>query len=167
MADVEVRISTIEGLGLFAARPFPAGVRVRKVNVVREITPDTPLRPELGERADHCDYPDGRVVLIGPPDRHLNHSCDPNAYVLYEGDACFIVARRDIASGDEITCDYSLNVTGGDSWPCRCGAARCRGTVTGDFFQLPEMLQREYCPYLAPWFIRPHRERLTRLETRT
>ena len=163
MEGVEVRPSPIEGLGLFAVHPFRAGTRIRKVNVVREITAEHPLRPDLGERADHCDYPDGRVVLIGPPDRHLNHSCDPNAYILYDGDACFIVARRDISVGQEITCDYSLNVTGGDSWPCHCGAGRCRGIVTGDFFELPEVLRGEYRPFLADWFTRRHGERLERL----
>jgi SET domain-containing protein len=163
MEGVDVRPSPIEGLGLFATRPFDAGARIRQVNVVREITPEHPLRPDLGERADHCDYPDGRIVLIGSPDRHLNHSCDPNAYVLYEPDHCFIVARRNISEGQEITCDYSLNVTGGESWPCHCGAARCRGTVVGDFFALPEAFQREYRPFLAGWFVRCHAERLERL----
>jgi hypothetical protein len=157
---VEVRSSAIEGLGVFALRPFRAGEPIRTVNVAREITAEAPLRPELGERWDHCDYPDGRVVLIGPPDRHLNHSCDPNAWVRYEGPTSQIVARRAIRAGEEITCDYSINLTGGDAWPCRCGAACCRGVVIGDFFQLPGDLQRAYAPYLADWFIRRHRDRL-------
>ncbi len=161
--DVEVRSSPIEGLGLFAARRFAPGERIREINVVREVTADHPLRPELGERWDHCDYPNGRVVLIGPPDCYLNHCCDPNAYVLYEGDRCFIVTRREIAVGDEITCDYNINVTGGDSWPCHCGAARCRGSTTGGFFLLPEPIQREYRPLLADWFVRSHGERLKHL----
>lgn len=166
MADVEVGPSSIEGLGVFAGRRFRAGDRIRQINVIREVTSDRPLRPDLDERAEHCDYPNGKVVLIGPPDRYLNHSCDPNAYVLYEEDSCFIVARRDINTGEEITCDYSLNVTGGDTWPCHCSAARCRGNTTGDFFRLPEALQREYRPFLAEWFVRSHRERLKRLDTR-
>jgi len=163
MSDVDVRPSSIEGLGLFAARPFCAGVRIRQINVVREITPTSPLRAELGERADHCDYPNGKIVLIGYPDRHVNHSCDPDAYVLYEGDRSFLVARRDIAVGEEITCDYNINITGGTAWPCHCGAARCRGTTVGDFFRLPLDIQREYQPFLAEWFVRAHRGRLRAL----
>ena len=95
-SEVEVRPSPIEGLGVFAVRAFSSGELIRRVNVVREITPDAPLREDLGERADHCDYPDGMVVLIGFPDRHLNHSCDPNAFVRYEPDACLLFARRAI-----------------------------------------------------------------------
>lgn len=84
MTDVDVRPSGIEGLGVFAARAFRAGDRIRRVNVVREITPEAPLREDLGERADHCNYPDGKVVLYGLPDRCLNHSCHPNAYEVFE-----------------------------------------------------------------------------------
>lgn len=162
-AGVVVRPSPIEGLGLFAARPCGAGQPIRRINVVREVTPGAPLRPELGERADHCDYPDGKVVLIGFPDRHVNHCCDPNAYLRYEAARAFLWARRDIAAGEEITADYSINVVGGDSWPCHCGAARCRGTVVGDFFELPRDIQREYRPLLADWFVRRHAERLAHL----
>lgn len=163
MPDVEVRPSRIEGLGIVAARAFAAGERIRRIAVVREITPAAPLRADLGEREDHCDYPDGRVVLLGPPDRYTNHSCDPSAYVAYDGADAFLVARRPIAPGEEITCDYSINLTGGSAWSCRCGAPRCRGTVVGDFFTLPAELQREYRPLLAPWFVRRHRERLAAL----
>ena len=161
---VDVKASPIEGLGVFAKRQFRPGERIRELNVVREITREHPLREDLGERADHCDYPDGKVVLLGYPDRHINHSCDPNAYVLYEQDGSFLVARHEIASGEEITCDYNMNITGGSSWPCRCGAARCRGTTGGDFFLLPAEIQREYRPLLAPWFTRKHRDRLEMLD---
>lgn len=161
--DVEARPSPIEGLGLFALRAFRAGDRIRRINVVREITPEAPLREELGERADHCDYPDGKMVLLGHPDRCINHSCDPNAYVLYEADGCYFVARRDVGGSDEITCDYNVNIIGGTAWPCHCGAARCRGTVAGDFFLLPPEIQREYRPLLASWFVRRYGDRLREL----
>jgi len=159
MIDVFVKASPIEGLGIFAARPFSPGDRVRGVNVVREVTPEAPLRPELGERHDHCDYPDGKVLLIGDPDRHLNHSCDPNAYLSYAASDSFIVARRAIKVGVEVTIDYNINISGGTAWPCHCGAPRCLGTVVGDFFLLPLERQVEYAPYLAEWFVRRHRDR--------
>jgi hypothetical protein len=100
------------------------------------------------------------VVLFGAPDRYVNHNCDPNAWLQYEGGHCHFVARRDIQADEEITCDYSINLTGGSSWPCRCGAARCRGTVVGDFFALSPALQREYRALLADWFVQRHADRL-------
>jgi hypothetical protein len=166
MRNLEVKPSSIEGLGLFAARRFGAGDPITRVNVVREITADAPLRAELGEREDHCAYPDGKVVLWGYPDRHVNHSCDPNAYEVFEGESSYLVARRDIAQGEEITCDYNINISDGTAWPCTCGARRCSGEVAGDFFRLPTERQREYGPLLATWFVRRHRDRIDTLDGR-
>ncbi len=164
MNDIEVRPSRIEGLGIFAARRFHAGERIKRVNVVREVTAEFPIREDLGERLDHCSYPGGKVVLLGFPDRHVNHSCDPNAYEMFEGESSYFVARREIAEGEEITLDYNINIAQGTAWPCNCGAARCLGTVVGDFFLLPKERQREYRTLLANWFLRRHQERIKVLE---
>jgi len=164
MTDVQVKPSPIEGLGVFAARAFPAGQRIRRVNVVREVTAASPLRDDLGERMAHCAYPNGKTVLYGPPDRHINHSCNPNAHELHDGDVTYLVATRAIAAGEEVTCDYNINITNGTAWPCRCGASRCRGEVVGDFFRLPVAWQREYRPLLAPWFVQAHRHRIGALD---
>jgi hypothetical protein len=164
--DVEVRESPVQGLGVFARRAFAAGERIRAVNVVREITEDAPLRPDLGEGAEHCAYPDGKVVLYGFPDRYYNHSCDPNAWERYVDGRAEIVARRPIEAGDEIRVDYLVNNSGGDSWPCRCGAERCRGMTGYSFLTLPVELQREYLPLLAGWFIDRHAEEIAELRRR-
>lgn len=164
MADVEVKLSTIDGLGIFATRMFEAGERIKRVSVVREVTPEAPIRPELGERLDHCSYPDGKIVLWDFPDRHVNHCCDPNAYEQFDAAASYFVARRIISAGEEITFDYNINITNGTAWPCRCGALRCLHQVLGDFFLLPLPWQREYRPLLAGWFLRQHSERIACLD---
>lgn len=166
MPDVEVKPSPIEGLGVFAARPYAPGERIRRVNIVREVTDATPLREAQGERIEHCSYPSGKVVLWGFPDRHVNHSCDPNAFGLEEGDGSevvYMVARRAILAGEELTFDYNVNLSGGSSWPCNCGSPRCLGETVGDYFRLPKERQLEYLPLLAPWFIGRHRDRIERL----
>lgn len=160
LADITVRPSQIEGLGIFAARDFQPGEPIANIAIVREITPDAPLREDLGERADYCAYPDGKIVLIAPPERHVNHCCDPNAYERFDGATSCLVARRRIVADEEITIDYNINITDGTAWPCRCGAARCTGEVVGDFFRLPPERQREYQPLLADWFVRRHHARL-------
>ncbi len=39
-----------------------------------------PLSSAADER--HCDYLEaGKTVLMQFPERHINHSCDPNVYV--------------------------------------------------------------------------------------
>ena len=160
MAEVEVRASPIEGLGVFALERVVARERVRAIAIEREVTRDAPLRPERGERPQHCPCIQGRWLLYASPDRHYNHSCDPNAWQRFAGDQMEIVARRTIEPGEEITVDYLINNAGGYSWPCHCGAARCRGETGTSFFALPESFRREYHPLLAPWFVAAHEREL-------
>ncbi len=165
MGDIEVQPSAIDGLGVFAVRAFRAGDRIAKVNIVREITTETPIREDLGERVEHCSYPDGKVVLVAFPERHVNHSCDPNGYECFEGDTSYLVARCGIRAHEEITIDYNINITEGTAWPCHCRANRCGGEVAGDFFRLPLERQLEYRPLLAEWFIQRHRSRIDALDS--
>jgi hypothetical protein len=160
---VEVRESAIGGLGVFATAAIRAGEFIREYNVVREALPSTPIDPATGESAEHCRYVDGRIYLVGTPDRHFNHGCDPNAFKRFARDAIQIFSRRDIAPGSEITHDYVINTHGGSSWPCHCGADRCRGLTGSSFFDLSLPIQREYLPYLAPWFVAMHAERVAAL----
>ncbi len=162
-SNVEVKLSPIQGLGVFALRSFCAEDIIRRVNVVREVTEEHPLRPERGEYFEHCAYPEDKVVLYGFPDRHFNHSCDPNAYEAYVGGDPTIRAIRTIRIGEEITVDYNINSEGGDSWPCHCGAARCRGAILGSYFNLPLDLQVEYLPRLAEWFVVAHGSRIKKI----
>lgn len=82
----------------------------------------------------------------------LNHSCDPNAWML---DAVTLAARRPIAAGEEITADYALWLFEQD-WrldPCRCGSPLCRGRVTSQDWQRPE-LQSRYAGHFTPFLNR-------------
>ena len=153
------------GSGLFADRDYCSGDVIRAVHYVREITEAEPLRPDKGEKLEHCSYPDGRVLLVGEPDCFMNHSCDPNCAYVYTDEATLTCAIRDIKIGEELRVDYLINNEGGDSWPCQCGAARCRGMTGKSFFHLPEDIQREYLPLLASWFCRRHGDELKRLNS--
>jgi D-alanine-D-alanine ligase len=79
----------------------------------------------------------------------INHSCDPNAWI----EGLDLVARRAIPAGEEITVEYATFVAGtGVSFDCQCGASDCRGKVTPEDWQLPEIRRRyaEHCSaYIA------------------
>jgi SET domain-containing protein len=163
MPEIAVRESHIGGLGVFTMEHLRAGQVVREFKLEREITPESPLRPDQGERPEHCPLIDGRFYLVGVPDRYFNHSCDPNVYLRFEANRIDVVSRREIEAGCELTLDYLINNPGGDRWPCHCGAPRCRGETAHSFFTLPEELQREYLPLLAPWFLRRYSQQLEHL----
>ncbi len=89
--------------------------------------------------------PSGHDVHFG------NHSCDPT---LWHIDAFTLAARRDIAPDEELTIDYATQ-TDNPSFEiaCRCGSARCRGTVTGADWRRPELQQR-YGDHWVPGLLR-------------
>ncbi|MBZ0276028.1 MAG: SET domain-containing protein [Anaerolineae bacterium] len=83
------------------------------------------------------------------PADFINHSCDPNAALSGQ---IALVARRDIAPGEEICYDYAMSDGSAyDEFECRCGAAVCRGHVNGDDWRRPELQERyrgHFSPYL-------------------
>jgi hypothetical protein len=160
---VTVRSSVIEGLGVFAAQQFPKGTAVQVIDDSHVVDDLHPIGH--GDDARHCDYLEGgKVVLMQPPERHINHSCDPNTYVKTFDGQRMVIALREIQPGEEITYDYCINGGGDTVWACHCGAARCRREIHSDFFHLPVELQREYLPLLDDWFRRERSDDVERIE---
>ena len=64
----------------------------------------------------------------------INHSCDPNAGVTWNGDIATLVAIQNIEPGEEITFDYGTVNPPGDNFTfsCSCGAANCRKVIRGE-----------------------------------
>ena len=164
MGDVYVAESGIHGVGVFAARDFAAGETLIRMDDSRVVDEEHPLRPELGEFAHHCDYLEGGMVILqGYPERHVNSSCDPNAYARRSAGESVVVARRAIRAGEEITSDYIIDCHGGLVWQCNCGSPRCRRVVPSSFFELPVEAQLDYLPLLNEWFVAEHREEVEAL----
>jgi hypothetical protein len=160
MAEIFLKESPIQGTGVFAARDIPRGV-VLKIDDSRLVTPGRPLDPSRGEYEHHCDYlAGGKLVLMQPPERHINHSCDPNTFVRTIHGVRYVFALRIIPAGEEITYDYCINGFGDVVWECRCGSRRCRRQIHSDFFHLPRELQVEYLPLLDDWYLAEYRDKV-------
>jgi SET domain-containing protein len=139
LAHVEVRHSSVHGHGVFAAG---------------ELLPGTLVGVYAGRRyAAHevcAIWDDGLTYLFGLSDgtlidgaqggnatRHLNHACEPNCEAIeeYAEDGQLVVrieTIKAIRAGEELFLDYALDIDKGDhpsDYPCRCGLARCRGTL--------------------------------------
>lgn len=81
----------------------------------------------------------------------VNHSCSPNAGLSGQ---MAVVSLRVIAKGEEICYDYAMSDGSAyDEFSCSCGAATCRGQVTGNDWALPE-LQSRYAGYFSPYLQR-------------
>jgi uncharacterized protein len=74
------------------------------------------------------------------PADFINHSCNPNAGICGQ---ISLVAMRDIAPNEEITFDYAMaDSSSFDEFACHCGAATCRGVVSGADWKRPELWSR-------------------------
>lgn len=122
--DVEVKRSPIHGVGVYARRAFAAGEVVLRWDTSRRLTAEelASLPPE--ERRYTHPFAGETLLLVQPPERYVNHSCDHNTVVR---DFCDVAVRR-IAAGEEVTSDYAADGSGSE-FACSCGAENCRGVV--------------------------------------
>jgi uncharacterized protein len=149
--------SAIHGTGVFSSAKFAPGEIVLRIDDSRVVTAARPLEPSKDEFDHHCDYlAGGKVVLMHPPERFINHGCDPNTFVRTITCDRYVVALREIHPGEEITYDYCVNGDGDTEWDCSCGSPACRRRHRSGFFHLPLEVQARYLALLEDWFVAEH-----------
>jgi uncharacterized protein len=145
---IDVRVSPIEGQGLFCRHGLPAGTVVARLG--GRLVSDRELERLIFDAERDRDRPyvdsiavdDDRNLLIRPgqPIHFGNHSCDPN---LWHVGPFILATRRDIATGEELTIDYATQTANARvRFACRCGSSQCRGTVTGEDWRRGELRER-------------------------
>lgn len=106
-----VAASSVEGVGVFAAEPIAKGVVIWRLDASFDrLIPNDAYEnapPFLKDLLDRYAYPSpdrpGFIVYEVDNGRFMNHSKTPNTDFSDAGGA---VALRDIAAGEELTCDY-------------------------------------------------------------
>lgn len=138
--------STIQGTGGFAARDIATGEKLIEY-VGERITKEESLRRCEAENwciftlNDEWDL-DGAVDWN--PARLINHSCAPNCDAECDEDQIWIIARRDIQKGEELTFNYGYDLIDYREHPCRCGAATCVRFIIAEEFH--EDIRRREIP---------------------
>jgi uncharacterized protein len=136
LACFKLRIgrSRIERFGVFAEEMIPRGKRVIEYTGER-ISGREALRRAVkmfaagkAERIYTVDL--GRrgkldASVGGSGAEFINHGCEPNLTVRKIRGQVFYYSFRKIRAGEELLADYGFRC----SAPCRCGAAKCRGTM--------------------------------------
>lgn len=141
--QIELRPTKNGYLGIFARHDFKKGTDIymhtfRAVPEDAEIILVTPVgEVPIDIKVHTVRRADGMRDYFGF-DSFMNHSCDANTIsMMYEGDAenmrYYTHAAKDIAAGDEITCNYLLFDwdCDGHSFDCLCGAKNCFGHIGG------------------------------------
>jgi SET domain-containing protein len=143
-ADIPIRVerSGVHGQGVFATRHLAAGERlIEYVGEVISMAEAIARHPHDPNNPDHTFYfhlDDGWVIDAlhgGNASKWINHSCRPNCVPDEAGGRIFILTRRPVFKGEELTFDYGLVSDEPMSealkarYACRCGAKKCRGTM--------------------------------------
>lgn len=128
--------SPIHGFGGFARRDIATGLRII------EYLGERIGKEESLKRCEQCNEfiftldentdLDGRVNWN--PARLLNHSCAPNSDAELREGRIWIVARRDIRAGEEVTFNYGYDLVDYQEYPCHCGASNCVGFIVAEEF---------------------------------
>src|SRR6267154_803440 len=139
---IEVRDSEVHGKGVFAARQIKKGERIIEYIGERVSHDEADRRYEEKDENDSHTFlfiVDSKTVIDAGTDgneaRFFNHSCDPNCESTVEKRRVYIEALRDIEAGAELTYDYQIQREDDDPdniddvFACRCGFAKCRGTM--------------------------------------
>ncbi len=159
-SKIEIRTSPIQGNGVFATAFIPKGETVHIMNG-REVGWLKCLFLILTKQI-HIDMPfqisSKSYILLNNLSISINHSCEPCCAVSGKNQ---IVARRDIAAGEEISYDYSTTVLPSiftKSWlmECRCGQKNCRKEVRNAAFMPDEQLKNYLQNNELPDFIRDY-----------
>ena len=157
VSRIYISASAIHGTGVFSSVSFSPGEIILKIDDSRVVTDAAPLDGAKGEFDHHCDYLAGaRVVLMLPPERFINHGCDPNTFIRTIAGDRYVIALREIHPGEEITYDYCVNGDGDTEWDCSCGSPACRRRHRSGFFHLPLEVQARYLALLENWFVAEH-----------
>lgn len=133
----DIAPSLIHGLGAFALQPISCGACVVEY-LGAKIT--------KAESARRCEAQNGCIFGLDDqfdldgavgwnPARYFNHSCDPNCEAICEDGRIWLLAVRDIGTGEELTFNYGYELESYRDHPCHCGAPSClRFMVAEEYF---------------------------------
>lgn len=135
--QLRVRKSGIHRLGVFAGSPIPkdrkvieyAGERISRLETRRRFLEGSIRR---SRRLNYLAQVDPYWAIDGAVGGNgaelINHSCDPNLKLKRIRRSLWLVSLRKIGPGEELAYDYHF-AKDGEKVRCRCGAAKCRGTI--------------------------------------
>jgi SET domain-containing protein len=120
--------SPIAGYGLFAGQDIRKGVEILQYTGEKISKAESARRVLAGnayifELTDKWDIDGTSLSNIA---RYINHSCAPNCEVQKTSRTLWIVARRTIKKGEELTYNYGYDRK---EVRCHCGAKNCCGYI--------------------------------------
>lgn len=144
------------GMGVFVQQWVPANTRIleftgKRVN--REMIDHFVSR---GSSDSFLQVGENEFIgASGRLDDYVNHSCEPNCGLEFEGDRIYLKSIKDITHGSEITYDYATSqYVFPLRFECCCDTRECRGEI-GDFDELSAKKKKYYLSknIVAPYLV--------------
>ncbi|RYG82046.1 SET domain-containing protein [bacterium] len=139
-----IKRSGIQGKGAFARQPIAKGERLIEYIGERISQNEAANRYDDAAMRRHHTFLftiSSRTCIDGNREgndaRYFNHSCSPNCETEVVRGRVYILARRNVLQGEELTYDYNYDLDGPitaeslQTYECRCGSPSCRGTILG------------------------------------
>jgi SET domain-containing protein len=158
--SIEVKDTEKYGKGIFATKNIKKDevlivmggyiFDIEDENHLNDFNCDKPI--EISEDFSLCPIEPSDMDLM--PQHYVNHSCNPNTG--FKGSQ-FMVAMRDIQSGEEVLYDYAMIIASNPKsteyfkMDCLCGAPNCRKVIDEEGWKNPK-LQERYAGYFQ-WYI--------------
>src|SRR5581483_5721554 len=126
-----IRNSKIHGSGCYTTAPIKKGTFIVEYTGPRLTKKQADAIYATARRTYLFGLDDGKHVIDGDGlAAFINHCCDPNCEPDEIKGRVGIIAKRDIAAGEELSYDYNLyDGDLEDKSICHCGAAKCRGSM--------------------------------------
>ena len=118
-----VKKSKINKKGVFAVKDFKKGEIALKWNPKIIVRSEIDKLPKT-EKHYIQKINSNKYLLMQPPERYVNHSCDPNTYVKNNCD----IALKNIRKGEEVTSDYA-KIGAFVHFKCNCGSKNCQKII--------------------------------------
>ena len=142
---IEVRESEIHGTGVFAKTKVPKGKKVIEY-VGEKITKKESERRSIALiEKNQGSETDGAVYIFEVNKRYdidgnipentarfINHSCDPNCEPDVIKNRVWLISKRKIKEGEELSYNYGFDLDGYEDHICKCGAKKCVGYITAE-----------------------------------
>ncbi|MGV8169457.1 MAG: SET domain-containing protein [Candidatus Nanoarchaeia archaeon] len=141
-----IQESEIHNKGVFAAKDIKAGTKIIEYigDKISKEESDRRADEQL-ERAKNNPEEEGHVYIFELDEEYdidgnvpyndakwINHSCDPNCEVDIADGHIWIIAKKDIKKGEELSYNYCYDPDDFEDSPCRCGSKNCIGYIVAE-----------------------------------
>ena len=139
---IRVSSSGIHASGIFAACDIKKGTKIIEYIGEKVTKAESDKRADAVLEAAKKDPSKGGVYIFILNKRYdidgnvpyntarlINHSCEPNCESLNDRGHIWVLAKRDVKAGEELTYDYGYDLDDFKEHPCRCGAKDCIGFI--------------------------------------